>query len=288
MQNIGKKDVLVINHKNDSGNVKRAGQPKALFTFAIGGNIVSRGLTFENLLTFYFSRNVKNKLQQNTYIQRARMFGWRPYSKHFELCVPETLFKNWAECFHDHEVSLRLAKAGEYLHIYGSKTQVVDAGAIDKLNISHQNSERNIGEIFPLTPQLESALINFNLDDPIRHIEKLIDEGLLPQSAIAPALRMYFRELASEETNQFFIVLKSGNDDNEIQTIVNYKDGDQESIQRARGGIIHAMLNNRVEYDLYQHFILPIKNNDGNARIIYKPKFKKSIMQNIKLQSAAI
>jgi hypothetical protein len=288
MQNIGKKDVLVINHKNDSGNVKRAGQPKALFTFAIGGNIVSRGLTFENLLTFYFSRNVKNKLQQNTYIQRARMFGWRPYSKHFELCVPETLFKNWAECFHDHEVSLRLAKAGEYLHIYGSKTQVVDAGAIDKLNISHQNSERNIGEIFPLTPQLESALINFNLDDPIRHIEKLIDEGLLPQSAIAPALRMYFRELASEETNQFFIVLKSGNDGNEIQTIENYKDGDQESIQRARGGIIHAMLNNRVEYDLYQHFILPIKNNDGNARIIYKPKFKKSIMQNIKLQSAAI
>ncbi len=287
MKNIGKKDVLVINHKNDSGNVKRAGQPKALFTFAIGGNIVSRGLTFENLLTFYFSRNVKNKLQQNTYIQRARMFGWRPYSKHFELCVPETLFKNWAECFHDHEVSLRLAKAGEYLHVYGSKTQVVDAGAIDKLNVSHQNSERNVGEIFPLTKELESALINFDLNDPMLYIEKLIDAGVMPESAIAPALRMYLHEITSEEQKQFFLVLKTDEEGKKVQSIENYKDGDSESIQRARGGIIHAMLNNRAEYELYQHFILPIKNSDGNARIIYKPKLKKSIMQNVRVQSAA-
>ena len=64
LQNIGKNEVLAINHKNDGANVRRAGQPNALFTFAIGGNIVSRGLTFENLLTFYFSRNVKNRLQQ--------------------------------------------------------------------------------------------------------------------------------------------------------------------------------------------------------------------------------
>ena len=83
-KNIGRSEVLVINHKNDSDNVKRAGVPRALFTFAIGGNIVSRGLTFDNLLTFFFSRNVKGRLQQNTYIQRARMFGTRPNSKYFD------------------------------------------------------------------------------------------------------------------------------------------------------------------------------------------------------------
>ena len=286
MRNIGKKDILVINHKNDSGNVKRAGQPKALFTFAIGGNIVSRGLTFENLLTFYFSRNVKNKLQQNTYIQRARMFGWRPYSQHFELCVPETLFKNWAECFHDHEVSLRLAKAGEYLHVYGDKTQVVDSGAIDKNNVSSQNSERAVGEIFPLTKELETALINHDQRNPLVYLENLIANGLLPAVAIAPALRMYLNEITSEETNQFMIVLKTDNTGKNVQNIENYKDGDTQTIQRSRGGIIHAMLNKRTEYDLHQHFILPIKNSDGFARIIYKPKLKKSIMQNVNVQKA--
>lgn len=286
MQNIGKKDVLVINHKNDSGNVKRAGQPKALFTFAIGGNIVSRGLTFENLLTFYFSRNVKNRLQQNTYIQRARMFGWRPYSKHFELCVPETLFKNWAECFHDHEVSLRLAKTGEYIHVYGNKTQVVDPGAIDKNNISTQTSERAVGEIFPLSNELENALINYDQRNPLLYLERLISDGIMPESAIAPALRAYLNEISSEERNQFFIVLKTDKEGKKLQSIENYKDGDPASIQRSRGGIIHAMLNNRSEYNLYQHFILPIKNSDGYARIIYKPKLKKSIMQNLKVQRA--
>ena len=77
---IGQNQVLIINNKKDRENVLRACQPKVLFTFAIGGNIVSRGLTFENLLTFFFSRNVKGKLTQNTYIQRARMFGSRPYA----------------------------------------------------------------------------------------------------------------------------------------------------------------------------------------------------------------
>ena len=105
---------MVINHKNDGGNVQRAGVPKALFTFAIGGNIVSRGLTFERLLTFFFSRNVKNSVQQNTYIQRARMFGARPKSNYFELCVPKNLFSDWANCY-DHELSLQRELA--YQHI---------------------------------------------------------------------------------------------------------------------------------------------------------------------------
>jgi hypothetical protein len=118
------------------------------------------------------------------------------------------------------------------------------------------------------------------------YLENLIAEGVMPESAIAPALRMYLREITSEEKNQFFLVLKTDEDGKKIQSIENYKDGDSESIQRARGGIIHAILNNRTEYDIYQHFILPIKNKNGNARIIYKPKLKKSIMQNVRVQSA--
>ena len=69
---------VVLNSKRDR---KTAGEnatlPSSPFTIIIGGNIVSRGVTFPNLLSMFFTRNVKHKLQQDTYIQRARMFGAR-------------------------------------------------------------------------------------------------------------------------------------------------------------------------------------------------------------------
>ena len=102
LENIGKSSILVINSRDDELNTKRAANPKAQFTFALGGNIISRGLTFNQLLTFYFTREVKAKLQQNTYIQRARMFGYRENLKFFELAVPRSLWGNWIDCFHLH------------------------------------------------------------------------------------------------------------------------------------------------------------------------------------------
>src|SRR4029078_11818349 len=78
------------------------------FTVIIGGNIVSRGVTFPNLLSMYFTRTVKTKLQQDTYIQRARMFGARgAYLKHFELTIPRDLYSDWHRCFVFHRLALK-------------------------------------------------------------------------------------------------------------------------------------------------------------------------------------
>jgi hypothetical protein len=282
LSNIGRSEVLVINHKNDSQNVKRAGQPKAMFTFAIGGNIVSRGLTFERLLTFFFSRNVKNKLQQNTYIQRARMFGHRPYSKYFELCVPNSLFHDWADCFQDHELSLRMAKANYPIHIYGGRTQVTDRASIDLRNVTVENSERPVGDITDLTDELYSALLNIDLKNPLLYLEKLIDKGILPKYAIAEVTINYLKEVIKKPTDvSIVLVKKKGTLD--IQDISNYKDGDQESISRARGGVIHGILNKRPEYEKHDHFILPMKNTNGKIRFYYKPRIGKTILQNLKV-----
>ena len=79
------------------------------------------------------------------------MFGNRPYSKYFELCVPGELFSDWATCFQDHELSLRMAKAGVYQHIQSGSNRVVDKGAIDKENVTVENSERIIGTKLKLT-----------------------------------------------------------------------------------------------------------------------------------------
>ena len=89
-------------------------KPAAIFTISIGGNIVSRGVTFNNLLTMFFTREVKHKIQQDTYIQRARMFGNRgEYIENFELSIPEDLYDNWHRCFQFHRIAYAHAISGK-------------------------------------------------------------------------------------------------------------------------------------------------------------------------------
>ena len=74
--NSGNKNIVLMNSDTDKQVVNFEGgteNPASIFTISIGGNIVSRGVTFNNLLTMFFSRDVKQKMQQDTYIQRARM-----------------------------------------------------------------------------------------------------------------------------------------------------------------------------------------------------------------------
>ena len=80
------------------------------------------------------------------------------------------------------------------------------------------------------------------------------------------------------------MVRRSESGQNLLQNIERYQgDGDPVTITRARGGIIHAMLNRRPEYDAHSHFILPIKNQDGKARFLYKPRIRQTIIQNLRV-----
>ena len=64
--------IITMNSERDVNvDFKSATNPASLFTFVIGGNIVSRGVTFDNLLSMFFTRDAKHKIQQDTYIQRA-------------------------------------------------------------------------------------------------------------------------------------------------------------------------------------------------------------------------
>lgn len=114
LENVCRRAIIVLNSeasfKNFGGN---ATNPSALFTIVIGGNIVSRGVTFNNLLSMFFTRDVKTKLQQDTYIQRARMFGSRgAYLAHFELTIPIALYADWHRCFVYHRLALASIDSG--------------------------------------------------------------------------------------------------------------------------------------------------------------------------------
>src|ERR1700691_6296515 len=126
-----------------------------MFTFVIGGNIVSRGVTFNNLLSMFFTRDVKHKLQQDTYIQRARMFGSRKdYLKYFELIIPKTLFLDWQKCFIFHRLSLEARKQNKRSPVWldGERITAASASSIDKTNILVDRGEMSF-DLFEYDPK---------------------------------------------------------------------------------------------------------------------------------------
>ena len=280
-KNIGKKSVLAINSKQDRQNVERACNPSALFTFGIGGNIVSRGLTFNNLLSFFFSRSVKGKLQQNTYIQRARMFGDRPYAKHFELCVPEYLYNDWALCFHDHELSIQLAISGDYIHVQSAKNSAADSASIDKTHVYTSKGETETGDVFPLTDHIKSILKDTSVHGFIRleSVEEYLDQNNFNVQGITSGLFNFIKSVSSDSGSDFGLVLLQNGEIRDLSTL-NDPDLDYKNIRRPRGGLIQATIHKVVEYEKLQHLIMPVTNGKGQVRYLYKGFNKKSLMQN--------
>ena len=119
------------------------------------------------------------------------MFGSRPRSEFFELCVPQTLFRDWANCFQDHELSLRLARAGIYQHVQSGRTNVVDRGAIDNENVTAEKSERAVGEILKLNAEIESEIIFHDRSKPLQLIKDLINKNLITYDHFPESL-MFF------------------------------------------------------------------------------------------------
>jgi hypothetical protein len=140
LANCDRNNVVVMNSDKEVNVAdNRTGtNPSATFTVVIGGNIVSRGVTFENLLSMFFTRDVKHKLQQDTYIQRARMFGSRKaYLPSFELTIPTSLYLDWQRCFIFHRLSLEARKQDNRSPVWldGERITVAASSSIDKTNI---------------------------------------------------------------------------------------------------------------------------------------------------------
>jgi hypothetical protein len=210
------------------------------------------------------------------------MFGNRPYSKYFELCVPESLFQDWAQCFQDHELSLRLAMSGTYAHIQSGRNQVADNPSIDKDNIIVSQSERPVGEIFLLAPLLEKKFTEHDGKNTLSFVEGLIEQGLIPKAAISEAVLGYMRETCEPAETDVVLVTREVSGKKVLQEIERYTDADSENILRARGGIIHAMLNKSDAYISNKHFILPIRNAKGWIRFLYKSNLGHTVYENVR------
>jgi hypothetical protein len=276
MDNRNRNAIIVMNSETDKNVVDytSATTPATLFTIVIGGNIVSRGVTFDNLLSMFFTRDVKHKIQQDTYIQRARMFGSRGrYLPYFELCIPEKLYLDWHKCFVFHRLSLAAIHAGKGAPVWLEDTRIsaVASSSVDKTTVSLDSGEMSF-DMFDYKPYIEEIIESD--ESSINKLTKLA--SLLGDDAVPGFLIDYIKHFSIKNDENLAI--------HPSKTIAGYKDADQEKIERARSFIG----NYELEQDKYPNAIHHIKmlyNANNKARLFYKFNGNIRFIKNLKKYS---
>ena len=263
VNHINQSDVVVMNSDTakNAAEHRRATTPATLFTIAIGGNIVSRGVTFDSLLCMFFTRDVKHKIQQDTYIQRARMFGSRGgYLKHFELHIPRTLYFDWQKCFVFHRLSLSFIKAGKGSPVWleDKRVAAVAASSIDKAAVALDSGEMS-WDLFEYDPSIDE-LIDTVGDIPMAGLQQLMD--LVGEDALPGYVLSFVREFSLDPSS---VVIH-----NTTTLGSEYGTSDERNRVRRTKGFIATHDLEKSRFPAAVHHFKIFKNAEGKGRVFYK------------------
>jgi hypothetical protein len=256
-ENISRNAVIMLNSDRDfAQNGEAATKPSSLFTIVIGGNIVSRGVTFDNLLSMFFTRDVKHRIQQDTYIQRARMFGSRgSYLDFFELTIPAALYADWHRCFVFHRLSLASITSGKGSPVWLSDSRIaaVAGASIDKSTVDIDRGEMAFA-LFKFDPTVDQIVSSEgNMVGKLDALKKLIGDDGFPT---------YLRE---------FIVTTSSNPNADISiqksspVYPKMTPEEQDTITRSKGMMGASQIAVGAK-----HGLKVFTNAKGMARLYYK------------------
>ena len=275
VQNGTRSNIIIMNSERDKNvDFKSATSPAALFTVIIGGNIVSRGVTFDNLVSMFFTRDAKHKIQQDTYIQRARMFGSRKaHIQHFELTIPRQLYLDWHRCFVFHKLALEAIKAGLGSPVWLGDTRIAPAAApsIDQANVSLDKGEMSF-RLFEYKVNLE-ALVQ-SARTPIQKLRAL--QGRIGKEALPDYLICHVERTSPSGVKS---VVVHGS-----TSIAGYKDTDgvnKQKIERARGFFGAPQMQKDKFPDAVHHFKI-FYNARGKGRLFYKFDGNIKFLKNLK------
>ncbi|PKP77625.1 MAG: DNA helicase [Alphaproteobacteria bacterium HGW-Alphaproteobacteria-3] len=269
--NVSRFTIIVMNSDRDKGtDFTAATNPAALYTIVIGGNIVSRGVTFQNLLSMFFTRSTKTKLQQDTYIQRARMFGSRGrYLEHFELTIPQSLYTDWHRCFVFHKLALAsiVQGRGSPIWIADKRISVASGTSIERARVQFDKGEM-LFALFKFDPFLDQIADDKKMRplDKLKEIQKLVGEAAVPEYLLD-----YVSRIAPTGTDS--IALHAS------QSIANYKDADQVHIDRVKG---FMGTNQLKKFPKAVHHFQIFRNARGDARLLYKFQGSLQFIKNLK------
>jgi len=271
VENASRTTLTVLNSERDRKALgDNATAPSSPFTVIIGGNIVSRGVTFPNLLSLFFTRNVKHRLQQDTYIQRARMFGSRgKYLKHFELTIPKQLYADWHSCFVFHRLALATIKnnLGSPVWIGDNRISIASSPSINKATVAFNKKEMAFG-IFDFTDDLDTIVSKGQTDtSTLRELRKRIGNDALPMFLIE-----YIEAVSQGNPGSLAVHTSS--------SIEGYgKTADQKMISRDKGFMGKSQLESKKFPDAVHHVKI-LRNKAGKARVFYKSRNSLQLLQN--------
>lgn len=264
--NCDRNNIVVMNSDKEvnAADNRTATNPTAPFTVIIGGNIVSRGVTFNDLLGMFFTRDVKHKLQQDTYIQRARMFGSRgSYLEYFELTIPKSLYLDWQRCFIFHRLSLESRKQDKRSPIWldGQRITAVSSSSINKTIVDVDKGEMSFGLFeFPNDALEEILSLKVPNIQKIKAISELLGKDCLPEYLIT-----FIQTFLPSGDKSVAVHLP--------KSISGYTDKpgevDKASITRTKG-FIGKREREPEKYPDAIHHINVLFNDTGKARIFYK------------------
>lgn len=245
--------------------------PTCPFTIIIGGNIVSRGVTFPNLLAMFFTRDVQTKLQQDTYIQRARMFGARrAYLEHFELTIPKALFADWQRCFAFHRLALdSIEKGGDSpVWIGDQRISIASSASIDRTTVDFNRGEMS----FALFDCKDIAGLDKIVDAAPQAITTLEAMAKIVGRAIPSFLIEYLRAEVKRSPHSLAIHKASSIAAQGVGT-------DKDQIRRVKGFIGKSQLEEQ-RFPVAVHHVKIFYNAKGKARVFYKNTGSAQFVQN--------
>lgn len=271
--NAARTSLVVLNSARDRKAAgDNAAEPTSPFTLIIGGNIVSRGVTFPNLLSMFFTRNVKHRLQQDTYIQRARMFGARgAYLEHFELTIPAQLYADWHRCFVFHQLALETIREelGSPVWIGDSRVGVAAPSSIDKTTVTLDRGEMAFDR-FDFDPDLDRLIEGApTAIETLRSLREKVGQKGLPKFLID-----YVEATQAEGPEKAELAIHSAS------SISGYgASADQQSISRSKGFMGAPQLE-KGRFPNAVHHIKIFHNAEGRARVFYKNTGGLQFVQN--------
>ena len=274
ISNIRRKVTEVLNAESKSRKrlILNLINPPALFTVVIGGNIISRGITFNNLIGMFFTRDVKHKMQQDTYIQRARMFGNRGrYLKYFELFIPEQLYLDWHRCFVYHQLSLEAIRADNKAPVWISdqRIQPVAPGSIDKSSVVTDAGEMYFAK-FMLNEDIARVVSHQQLSE-IDRLQKIHD---ICGDKVLPAYVISFIQINSYPGNIALHPIRH------VGKETDYHD----TLYRPRKGLLGGQDTGRYPNAVH-HFMIHANTRD-EARMVYSYVGKVQFLRNFKRKAS--
>jgi Z1 domain len=260
LDNASRNALIILNSERDwKDNSSGATNPKSLFTIIIGGNIVSRGVTLNNLLSMFFTRDVKHKIQQDTYIQRARMFGSRgDYLDFFELTIPQSLYVDWHRCFVFHRLALSAIKdgLGSLVWVGDSRISPVSSSSIDRSTVDLNRGSMSFG-LFDYSSLVNQILTsNESTTDRLRKLHEALGEKAFPDY-----VKRFIERTSISQATALFI--------HPPLDVSGYSsDTDVENVSRTKGFIGTTQTAKAPNGTVHHVFVA--HNKSKKARLIYK------------------